>query len=395
MPILTQKAALLAKVETTSGTAISTSGATDAILVSEPMWSIEAEEIIRAFTRGDMSTHPSVYTARRATLSFKTELRGSGTAAIAPDWAVLLRGCGFSATAQSIGTPATITAAPAGAVRAGSGMTSTFTTSGAHGLLVGQWVTVAGATAGFNGSFMVLTVPTSTTFTVSNPGVGSATGGGGTATLMAGALYAPQTDNMDTLTMRLYWDGILHTLTGTMGTWTLTAEAGGIASIEWTFTGTYNTPSLAAIPAQTLQSTIPPIVGSVDLAYPHTAGFTTLYSASMSIDMGNQIAVRKDMNSVLGMHSVYISGRTPTGNFTPEVDAALSARFFADWEASTVRSISAEFGATLGNEVNFVLPAAQVTGISYTDRDNIRAYDISLGLRRSTSGNDEITLFFP
>lgn len=57
--------------------------------------------------------------------------------------------------------------------------TTTHTTASAHELQPGMTVTVVGSSVGtFNGTFTVGTVPTSTTFTVLNPGVnGAATGG--------------------------------------------------------------------------------------------------------------------------------------------------------------------------------------------------------------------------
>ena len=42
---------------------------------------------------------------------------------------------------------------------------ATLTTSAAHGFAVGQWVTVAGVDATFNGTYVVATVPSTTTFT--------------------------------------------------------------------------------------------------------------------------------------------------------------------------------------------------------------------------------------
>jgi len=390
MPILTQKAALLAKVETTSGTAISTSGTTDAILVSEPMWAIESDEVVRNFTRGDLSNYASIFTMRRATLTFKTEVRGSGTAVTAPDWAVLLRGCGFGATAQSAGAAKTITSS----ARDAGGAIVTHTAT-AHALTAGQFVTIAGTTqSSMHGVFQVATTPTANTFTVANAGTGSQAATGGTATVVAGALYTPQTDSMNTLTMRLFWDGIEHAIAGAMGTWKMTAEAGGIGMIEWTFTGTYITPISQSFPSQTLQSLIPPIVGNLDLSW--SASASNLFAGNVGIDWGNQIAVRKDVNSAQGMHSVYISGRTPTGSFSPEVSTALNTAFLADWEASTTRPFSTEFGSGAGATVIFSAPAAQITGIGYGDRDNIRTYDLNIALRRlSSAGNDELTLLFP
>jgi len=59
--------------------------------------------------------------------------------------------------------------------------TATFTTQSAHGLLVGQQAAIAGVgVAGYNGTWNVVSVPTSTTFTAVLPVMGLANSGGGT-----------------------------------------------------------------------------------------------------------------------------------------------------------------------------------------------------------------------
>lgn len=392
MPLLTQKAALLAAVETISGTAVATTGASNAILVSDPSWSVEAEEITRSFARNDFSTFPSVFSQRRAQVTFSTEVRGGGVADQDADWGVLLRGCGFGRAAQT-GTARTISASPTGAVRNAGGDTATFTTSTAHSLTVGQTVVVAGVTpTTFNGTFVVATTPTATTFTVANAGTASQTGGGGTASLVTGILYTPRTDALDTLTMRIYFDGIEHVMTGCMGTFQITAEAGGIATCEWTFTGTYSTPTAVAMPVQTLNQTIPPLVQQAGLSWNgSTAG---LFAGSFNIDMANEIALRRDVNAAFGLDSVFISGRNPTGSFTPEASTALSSSFWTDWGASTTRVFSVQVGSAQGNTVIFSAPATQIMGVTYGDRDNIRTYDVNLAFRRGAAGNDELTVLF-
>ena len=77
-------------------------------------------------------------------------------------------------------TPFTISASPNGAKEAGT--TATYTTTAAHRFVVGEPVDIAGvAVAGFNGRFIVATVPTTTTFTVTGMPAGLAASGGGTA----------------------------------------------------------------------------------------------------------------------------------------------------------------------------------------------------------------------
>jgi hypothetical protein len=392
MPLLTQKAALLAAVETTPGVAVATTGAANAILVSEPVWSVEAEEITRSFARNDFSQFPSVYSQRRAQVTFSTEVRGGGVADQDGDWSVLLRGCGFSRTTQT-GTSRTIASAPTGAVRNAGGDTTTFTTSTAHGLSVGQTVVVAGVTpTTFNGTFVVATVPSSTTFTVANVGTASQTGGSGTASLVTGILFAPKTDALDTLTIRIYLDGIEHVMAGCMGTFQVSAEAGGIATCEWTFTGTYSAPTAVAMPVQTLNQTIPPLVQQAGLSW--NGSTSGLFAGGFNIDMGNEIALRRDVNAAFGLDSIYISGRNPTGSFTPEASTSLSSSFWADWGASVTRVFSVQVGNAQGNTVIFSAPATQITGVSYGDRDNIRTYDVNLAFRRGATGNDELTVLF-
>lgn len=71
----------------------------------------------------------------------------------------------------------TIDVAPTGASRTSN--VSTFTTTVAHGFTVDQKVTVAGVTdTTFNGTFRILTVPTTTTFTVDNTGANGTSGSG-------------------------------------------------------------------------------------------------------------------------------------------------------------------------------------------------------------------------
>ena len=61
----------------------------------------------------------------------------------------------------------------------------TITTTAAHGLVAGQTVLIAGfsgAYAGYNGTFTVASVPSTTTFTYTDPATGLGKSGGGTVT---------------------------------------------------------------------------------------------------------------------------------------------------------------------------------------------------------------------
>ena len=68
--------------------------------------------------------------------------------------------------------------------------TVTVTTSAAHDFTVGQMVSIQGmSVSGYNGTFQVLTVPTSTTFTYADTTAGLASSAtGGTATVTSDTL---------------------------------------------------------------------------------------------------------------------------------------------------------------------------------------------------------------
>jgi hypothetical protein len=74
------------------------------------------------------------------------------------------------------------TSAIGSASESGGTVTITMSTANPTGLTVGDGVTINGMTpTGYNGSFTVATIPTSTTFTYTDPATGLAAGSGGTA----------------------------------------------------------------------------------------------------------------------------------------------------------------------------------------------------------------------
>jgi len=99
--ILTRQKVLAAKVESTKGTAETLSASDAGILVEDVEWSFAPDEAVRNPLRDNISTLTSIIGAKIATITFKAELKGSGTATTAPSWGVFLKGCGFTETVQS------------------------------------------------------------------------------------------------------------------------------------------------------------------------------------------------------------------------------------------------------------------------------------------------------
>lgn len=106
-----------------------------------------------------------------------------------------------------------------GAAYSATGAFVIVTTSAAHGFVVGQTVVIAGTTGptNFNGTFQIVAVPSTTTFTVANALVTAGTGTtttAGTATPSAstnGDIYPTSATNYSTLTLEHYThvDGVV------------------------------------------------------------------------------------------------------------------------------------------------------------------------------------------
>ena len=93
----TRDSAILAKIETTEGTDSAPTGGSNALLVSEQ--SIEplvANNVPRELIRNYFGASEHLVGTAYLMVEFTVELQGSGTAATAPAWGALLRGCGFA-----------------------------------------------------------------------------------------------------------------------------------------------------------------------------------------------------------------------------------------------------------------------------------------------------------
>lgn len=308
MPILTQKALVLAKIETTSGVDSTPVATTDAFLCVDPVFTVESNNLERNFARPDFSTYASRIGRKLAQVSFSIQLAGSGTAGTEPTWAVLFRACSMARS--------------------------------------------------------TLTAPNR-------------------------VLFKPTTTPQETVTIYVYYEGLLHKMTGCMGTFGITAEAGGYAMVNFQMTGLYNTPIDSTYPGSvTVQDVIPPQVELATLAY---GGDATLIVNSFKFDMDNKVVARSDVNSSNGYKNCRISGRDPKGGFDPEVEE--NTAFWTQLEASTLNIFTMTIGSVAGNKIAFDAPKSQILGAAYGDRDNLRNFDLSLAFRRN-AGDDEVVLTF-
>ena len=130
MPLLLHKTQLAAKVEAAEGTA-ENPGAGDALLVINPSFSPQVQMHERKIVTSDLSPYKSLSGRRSASLSFEVELKGEGSAGVAPEWGELMRACGFD---EDIVASTSVTYTPAS-----SGVPSITLSLYMDGLLTKLW----------------------------------------------------------------------------------------------------------------------------------------------------------------------------------------------------------------------------------------------------------------
>lgn len=96
--MLTRKAAILAKVESTYGTDPTPDGSSDAILTGPVTIKPIYEKVERQYVSSTLSPLGSVNFGELVEVSFQVELKGSGSAGTAPPIGPLLRACGLDET---------------------------------------------------------------------------------------------------------------------------------------------------------------------------------------------------------------------------------------------------------------------------------------------------------
>ena len=110
-PILTSRAVVTAKVESTYNTDSTPSVSADAVLVANPSWANEGLRMNeRPVVKETLAPEQHVFGGTLKTISFDVEIKGSGVVDTAPDWGVLMKGCAFAETVP--GGAGTITYIP-------------------------------------------------------------------------------------------------------------------------------------------------------------------------------------------------------------------------------------------------------------------------------------------
>jgi len=204
--------------------------------------------------------------------------------------------------------------------------------------------------------------------------------------------YAPVSSSFGSCTIYYNIDGVLHKVTGARGTFTINGAVGEIPSIDFTFTGIYNTPTDTALPAVTYGNQATPLV----FKNGNTTDFQLLSYAgclqSVSFDVGNSLVYRELVGCT---KEVLLTDRAATGSVTLEaVTMATKNYFTAALSDGTLGNLLFQHGQTAGNIIDFASTRVDIGDVSYSDQDGIHMLNIPYTCVPSTSGNDEFSLVY-
>lgn len=420
--LLSKRALVLAKVETSTGVDAVPTPALNAITVQSPEPTTDIQVLERDFVSNDLSPFEFQIGRIVGGMEFTMYVGGngkqqSGLLADAPVLANLFRACGYKITEAS-GTPALNAIGPVSdRANPATAPEITWASSGAvtvtRPILYTLEVTTGGASgtaeiklSGNDNTIDDLSaevpeiITTATAIPLGNSGLSVTPTWTGALVigqrwhvlvLPKGLKLTPRSTGHETATIYMYRDGILFKLLAAMGTFSIDATAGQLASITFNFSGQWVTPVDAPMPEDAVfDDTIPPQVELANLTFGSNVNLTT---EQFTIDGQVNIVQRPDVNSAQGYAGSRIASRAPEGGFNPEATLEADQAFWGDFTKARAKFFTANVGKEPGNTVSIIGPRTQTSEIGFGDRDGIMTYENSIAFKR-WKGDDELIIHF-
>lgn len=216
---------------------------------------------------------------------------------------------------------------------------------------------------------------------------------------VAAAAIAEQFLVAPTVSARLYEDGVAGTIRGARGNWVIEGEANRPVKISFSHRGILDAfadiPNIAGINYDLAN---PPLFQAASVGFAVNEGLVAPWStlvdsladeisscfASITLDIGNQIAERICASAVGGIEEIFIGDRQGTGSFDPEATPEGLFPWMDQWFTGDVARIRFQIGAS---KPNFTVqcPGLQWDSVASGDRDGILTRDVSVIL---TGGNN-------
>ncbi len=207
--------------------------------------------------------------------------------------------------------------------------------------------------------------------------------------------YLPTSDStlVESMTLYVNKDGLLHKVTSCTGTVTFSGESGQVATAAFEMQGNYIDPVEDPVPLDAaLEATVPP---QVELSQMSIAGDLDFCAQSFTFTLGNQTNLRECINASDGFDGSQITGREPTAALNPEATYEAYTDMWGQFSRSAQFPIHTRVGSVAGNMVRFYAERANFTGLTYGDRNNAVTTEATFQLNGlAAAGDDELRVAF-
>ncbi len=216
-----------------------------------------------------------------------------------------------------------------------------------------------------------------------------ACGFGETVVAVTSVTYQPASTAITSMTLALYEDGMVKTIWGARGTMSLKIDDGQPGWLHFEFTGAdFSVADGAMLSAGVAYESSKPVAA---LSATFTIDAYAALIGSLTIDMNNAVALRKDMNPASGYKSAVITGRVPTMTIDPEAVLVATYDFYGKLKLGNEGVLSLALTGSAGNIITITAPKVQYTGINDEAKDGIRNFGITCQLNRNL-GDDELSI---
>ncbi len=202
--------------------------------------------------------------------------------------------------------------------------------------------------------------------------------------------YQPTSGAMDSLTLEIYRDGVLHRITGARGAFTFSVQAGDAPRLRFEFTGLYQPITAAAMPAG---ASIPATPKPLPADPAHTTQTALLGHAvaakSLEIKGGQDVQHRLMVNA----ERVDITGRKPEGQIVFEEPSPGTWDIWADAANAATGALAFTHGTAAGNIVELACPRVQLGKPTLSDEAGISFVQVPITpLSTAPTAEDDIRI---
>lgn len=374
MSLLTNKRIVLAKIESSYGEDSAPNGSNAMLVKNLNFNPLQAEQVDRDLSRPYFGNSEKLLATLSAQIDFEIELAGAGAAGQVPAYDCLLRACAFVKEIKTASVSIVVASGIA---------TVTHTAHGYSG--AGNKITIAGATETELNGIKEITVVNANTYTFTTLEDDGAAAG--TIVCQTGVEYKPISSDIESVTINVIVDSVLHKAIGSRGTVEFAVNVKQIPVMRFSFIGLYTPPTDSVAPAADFTGFKIPKIANTQ----NTPGFS-LFGGTANLESAN-FNVSNDVQyvSLIGEESVKILNRKPAGSFVFEAPTMAQKNYFEAAANTEVGEMILEHGVKAGEKVKVSCPSVNLGNPNYQDSNGTQMLNAPF-TANPDQGNDEIVI---